>query len=51
MRREDVNRAMVAAESWTEAMLVWQAGLPTPLTVSLEILKYATFFALGVLLS
>lgn len=47
MKSADFNRAMVAAESWTEAALIWQAGLPTPLSFLLELLKYVACFVAG----
>lgn len=36
MRKEDINRFKVKAESLTESFLVWRVGLPVPFTFAFE---------------
>mgnify|MGYP001579528594 CR=1 FL=1 len=39
MNREDLNRALASAESWTERLLLWVVGLPPPLTFIVVVLN------------
>lgn len=36
MKREDVEAALVKAESVTDRFLIWRSGLPAPFTFAIE---------------
>lgn len=41
MTKEDLNRALATAESWTEKALLFRIGLPAPLTFVSEAILWA----------